>query len=263
MSFVSRFSAATLSAGLMLTAQLADAAPVTFTFGDVTSPFTVVNPASGGNAAGNTYQFTSGGVTATVKAFGLTGSSNTTFQAGTVTRSAETGSPVTGQYLGLGVCNALEGTCSGSVSPVDSAGQLDYLLITFSQAINIASFDVFTRNGGSSDLEFTFFQGNLTGTLDGKTIAQLAAAGLNTREDRDLGTDSDSTPDLYTVTDDNEIFVTAILIGPETPRDGSDEFFKLFSLTGSTADVPAPGLIGLLGAGLVGLGMAARRRRAA
>lgn len=209
------------------------------------------NFAGNGGTLGPSTTFTSGGVTATVSAWGLTASGNTRFAAGTL-----------GQWsTGLGVCNAAEGSsCSDPAHQVDNAAEIDFVLIRFSAPIDPIS--IFIDPYNSWDRDISYYTGNIaTGNLAGLGLSDLSGLGFGAQQnDNSTVSSSGRTVNLTSG------YVNAILIAPSIANsDGSVDRFKFKSLTGDFRtpgnEVPEPSTFALMGVGLVAAGMMRRKQQ--
>lgn len=202
-----------------------------------------------GGTLGQSATFTSGGVTATVSAWGLTADSNTRFAAATL-----------GQYsIGLGVCNATEGSSCGNPShQVDNSGENDFVLIRFSAPIDPLSIVIDPYQ--TWDRDVTYYTGNIaSGSLGGLRLSDLGGLGFGAQQNDN----STSSSDARTVSLTSG-YVNALLIAPSVPNsDGQVDRFKLTSLAGDYrvpgGNVPEPSTFALLGAGLVAVGLMRRK----
>ena len=239
-----------LGLGLCLaTAPFANATMVDFTTGtshDGTMGNSLCYNSSGASMNCNGSQFL------TVTAWGVTGNGGTTLAAGALGNYA-------GSNLGLGVCNAVEGNdCSAPNHEVDNSGHLDFVLFQFSSTVTSASVVLNpVCNCGFTDS--TFYTGNLTGTISGKSLASLGTVGLSGPTSQ-TGGNSQQNVSITGISGG----VTSILIGadinPNAPH-YQDDFFKIGSLTYSTGSgVPEPSSLTSLGLGLGLLGWFGRRK---
>ncbi len=160
-----------LGLGLCLTtAPFANATMVDFTTGtsnDGTMGNSLCYNSSGASTACNGSQFL------TVTAWGVTGNpnGNTTFQPGALGHYA-------GSNLGLGVCNAAQGTnCSSPNHEVDNSGHLDFVLFQFSGTVTAASV-VLNPVCDCGFTDSTYYTGSATGTISGKSLATLGTVGF-------------------------------------------------------------------------------------
>lgn len=229
------------------------AASVSFDFGATAGTET-----NSGNY-GNVRTYTSGGLTATVTGWSLTGSRLTSIFplafVGTF-ETARTG--YHGVGYGLGICNQDEGRNCGSPShTADNSGADDFFLIRFSQAVDPTSVRI---RPFESDSDFSYATGNLTAAqanLNGDTLAEvLALLGDTLTDYNDTATSSNA----FNASLDSG-FVNTLLIGARSGQ--SDDFFKLLGVTAETtppAQVPVPGTVALMGVAAFGLGLARRRR---
>jgi hypothetical protein len=230
-------------------APLASATTVNFTTGtssDGTMGNSLCYNSAGASTACNGSQFL------TVTAWGVTGGAggNTTFASAALGHYA-------GTNLGLGVCNASEGTgCSAPNHEVDNSGHLDFVLFQFSSAINSASVVLNpVCNCGYTDS--TYYTGNLTASISGKSLAQLGTVGLNSTASQSGG-NSQQNVGIAGISGG----ATSILIGADIagPHFGND-YFKIGSLSFTPAsNVPEPSSLTSLGAGLGLLTWLARRK---
>lgn len=200
-----------------------------------------------GTGFGNTYTFNNLGITATITAWGLTGSSGTRFQPGQLGRWS----------FGMGVCNANEGANCGSPDhQVDNANGVDFVLIQFSSPILLSSVQI--QPYGNYDTDVSYFTGNTAAglNLNGKSIADLAALGFGAVS-TDLANASTNARSVVI----NSSPVNALLFGARLPGgDPQCDYFKVQVISGSS--VPEPATLGLVGLALLAAGLVRRRPKA-
>ena len=236
----------------LATAPFAIAATIDFTTGSSSSGSmgnSLCYNSAGASAACNGSQFL------TVSAWGLTGGAggNTTLDIAALGHYA-------GTNLGLGVCNQSEGTgCSAPNHEVDNSGHLDFVLFQFSSAITSASVILNpVCNCGYTDS--TYYTGNLSGTIFGKSLAQLSTVGFNSTSSQSGG-NSQQNLGIGGIGGG----VTSILLGADIagPHFGQD-YFKIGSLTYTPgSSVPEPSSLMSLGIGLGLLTWVGHRRKIA
>ena len=205
---------------------------------------------SGGVQSGsgftNVRTYTSGGVTVTVTAWGLTGNSDTTFQNANL-----------GQYsgLGLGVCDKIETlNCSSPNHQVDNAIAYDFVLFQFSSAVTPLTVTI--QPYGTWDRDVTYYTGNAASglNLNGVTLAGLSGLGLTNVQNDDSSVSSNArTVNLISGG------VNSILFGARVGGDNYADYFKIAGLTGSVTAAPEPATSAFTGAALMGLAALARR----
>jgi hypothetical protein len=233
----------------VLSAVSVTAAPVTFDFTTTTGTF------SGTNAGGGTCSTVSGGFCATGDSFSQSlGGFNLTAtawnivgtNAATAAELFKSGSSP--NFVGLGVCNAAEGThtngvdsCTNAEGFVDNSGSLDLILFVFSAPVDPTQITLNTTIHDGIDTQFWY--SNLL-TLSGQTLAGLGAAS---------GTSSSTTINLTGAQSVRSVIFSA--------RAGqTDDGVKVTSL--SVQAVPEPATFGLAGLALMGLGLLRRRVKA-
>jgi len=215
------------------------AAPVTYTF-DFAGAYT--NAPSG--AAGNEFIFADGTLTATVTSWAEIG-------AGTLEEA-------TGHQManGMGVCNSLETKCleKENIRGITEAVGKDWILVTFSEIVNLSSFTVSPETGDKVKAQFrdvTYYTGSLAspGDLNGKTYADLTGA-LGLTEGTLI---SGKGLDDVTVNIAPDLWGNSIIIGG-TIGGAGDRIL----LNGMTTVVPIPASIWLF---LTALGVLAGNRK--
>lgn len=239
-----------LGLGLCLaTAPFASATTVDFTTGsssDGTMGNSLCYNSAGASTACNGSQFL------TVTAWGVTGGAGgaTTLQQGALGHYA-------GTNLGLGVCNQSEGTgCSAPNHEVDNSGHLDFVLFQFNTTVNSASV-VLNPVCDCGYTDSTYYTGSATGSISGKSLAQLGTVGFGSASSQSGG-NSQQNVGISGISGG----VTSILIGADIGGSHfGDDFFKIGSLTYTTGSgVPEPSSLLSLGLGLCLLSWFGRRR---
>jgi hypothetical protein len=214
---------------------------------------------SGGNF-GNIRTYTSGGITVTVTAWGVTGNNNTTFQTAH-----------SGEYagLGLGICNQAEGLlCGDPEHQVDNAGEYDFMLFQFSSggnpiSVNLSSIvlNEYCGNGcpeGGWRRDMTYWVGNSGAGLNLGSINPTFGLGP-------LGFGGGANvfdPGALSggITDNLSGSGSSLLVSALFPRGDATDRFKIDSLSVST--VPEPATFELIGVALSVIGLMSRLRRA-
>ena len=204
---------------------------------------------SSGTGYGNVHTFTADGIMVTVTAWGLTGSSGTTFQTAAVARTAS----------GLGSCNRGEGaSCTGNSQRVDDNSQLEFLLFQFSAPVDLKQI-VLHPGGTSFDRDVSYWVGNLSASLNGLGLSGLAGLGFGSRQDVLNSAGSAALTLSLTGSD-----VTSLLFGARaalSPSTAEDDRFYIRSLTDDLpTPVAEPGTLIVLGAALLAMGLGIRQR---
>jgi hypothetical protein len=228
---------AVLAAGTLVAAQ---AATIDFNFKS-----TGTNTGSG---YGNERTFTSGDVTVTASAWGLS-SLSSTFVAGQLGRA---------NSVGLWACNASEGlNCPSPQHQIDNSYGYDFILFEFSTPVDPSSITIKSYN--SADLDVSYWLGGGKDlSLAGVSYANLSSLFASGH----LFSDSNPNSAGRTVSLVNDGGVNALLVGARVGGDRYKDYFKLSALSVDTvSDVPEPGTFLLSGAALAALGLIGRRKR--
>jgi hypothetical protein len=215
-----------MSLGLALAiAPAMHAAPVIFSY-------TASGSVSG--VVGNSIVQTVSGETVTATAWAAAQTAGATFQAAALDDYAGAG-------FGLGVCTAaqLASTCNAPFHEVNDSAQYDFVLFTFSQAVNTVAITVNPVCNCFTD--DSYFVG--TGSPSGKTLAGL---GTETTSDGN----AQNVQRVITISGLNG--ATSLLFGTST--DESNNYFKIGGLSATVA-APEPASFGLAGLALIGLGV--------
>ena len=199
-----------------------------------------------GSGFGNVRTFTTGGVTVTVTAWGLTGSGST-FQ------TAQLGKFSTG----LGSCNQTEGTgCSNPSHQFDNGGEYEFALFQFSTAVDPLTITI--NPYGAFDRDVTYFVGNTASGLNlgGLTLGGLAGLGFGSAINND-STISDNARAVSLVSNQ----VNSVLFGARLNGDSDIDRFKIAGMTVEKMDgIPEPATFGLIGLGLITAGAVRLRK---
>jgi hypothetical protein len=238
---------ATLGTAMLLATGSLNAAPVTYNFatGGVNS-----NP----GVSGNTVTFMDSTSTYSV---GLTSWTDIVVP-GSLTQATGfvTGAP---NVQGFGVCDSTEGTfaaCTGGggnspVRGLDNANGQNWVLLVFSQAVNLSAFTIFPDVGNTpkdQDLDVTYFTGNISGAsaVQNRNYAYLTGTLGMTQYNVDFAKGQTGvTVDVTAQNGNTEVWGNAILIGGSRTS-GADRFF----LSGMTTVVPVPAAVWLFASAL-------------
>jgi hypothetical protein len=242
--------AAKLAVASLLAAGSLHAAPVTF-------DFTTGGVDSAPGVSGNTVTFTDNTLSQSVQLTSWTD----IVSPGTLTSA--TGFVTTAPNVeGFGVCDSTEGTFAaciggGGNSPVrglDNANGQNWVLLVFSQAVNLSTFTIFPDVGNTpkdQDLDVTYFTGNISGAsaVQNRNYAYLTGTLGMTQYNVDFAKGQSAvTVDITAQNGNTEIWGNAILIGGSLTS-GGDRFF----LSGMTAVVPVPAAVWLFASALITL----------
>jgi hypothetical protein len=213
-----------------------------------------------------------GTVTATAYTTG-TGASN---RAGTAITSGT--NAVVGQYTGygLGVCSIGDtdystshpaNGCDVPTHQVDDSGSYEFILFTFSTAVDISNITLANFGGGPLNavgLSYWVDPSSLTTIPAGATTVLCGTSGAPTCPTSEGGTNGIGTGSWTTnlngtsgLTD-----VTTLLVAADLNE--TDDYFKVQGLSVTdfhAAATPEPATFGMLGLALAGIGIYARKRQ--
>jgi hypothetical protein len=197
-----------------------------------------------GSGYGNVRTFSSGTVTVTVTAWGLTGNWNTTFQNGFL-----------GQYAtyGLGDCDHQETAgCDSPNHQVDNAVAYDFVLFQFSAPVMPASVTI--QPYGSWDRDVSYYTGNVAAGLN---LTGVSFAGLNALGFTNFHNDDSSVSSSSRIVTLMSGPANSLLFGARVNGDSSPDYFKIQALTVTAA--PEPGPLAFTGAALIAIAAISQR----
>jgi hypothetical protein len=172
------------------------------------------------------------------------------------------------QSLGLGICSSAEGSFNQCLSQnnrhgLDNAGEHEWVLITFSEVVQLDSFII--APDGKAGRDITYYTGSL---VDSSELSGATYTGLIT--DRDSGglglteynlqngkSTAPVTIDITAANGSTEVWGNTLLIGASFLNGGDN--FLLQGVTATTV-VPLPAAIWLLISGMLSLGWFHKRQ---
>jgi hypothetical protein len=221
------------------------------------------------------------GVTVTATAYATVSNSNTSI-------NTTTGASELGQYGGdgLGVCSVGDSGysssnptagCNDPAHQVDNSGDYEFILFTFSTAVNLntitlANFGTTGADQGTIDMDMSYW-------VNSGTPTSLTSLGAPTGNDfcgdsSEPGnqncpahyydtTGGTSLTDGLTGSNVTSLLVAAYVGSTSSPADSNPDYFKVqdLNINKSGSPTPEPATFGMFGLALAGLGLIARKRK--